>query len=227
MAHEEEPVFTRELDCIRKVVHHPSAKQLLDAYYDPDGPFAATSFLDFGENPPRAISVADILAPSFLGVPIWPQAARRLLSQEPEELLDFLALSEGRELGQSDAFEPGDPVYDAAGSAWWALRGLPDFGGVRAYKLLARKRPALMPVIDRRVEWVLHDPYSSTIWTLFDSAMRDEGIRSALQVLTAPPSTPDLRTLDTLLWMLGSNGRAAQKTRVLAGLTTEAWRPHP
>lgn len=218
-------MFTDELARILEFVYHPAAQELLDAYYDPDGPFAATSFLDVGENASLSVSAADILSPSFLGVPIWPQAARKLLSQQPTELIDFLTMSEGRELGQRDPFEPGDSVYDAADSAWWALCGLPDFGDARAYKLMARKRPALMPVVDSRVLWVLGDPSGLTIWTLFDVAMRDEGIRVALKGFKVPTDTPDLRTLDTILWMFGSDGAPAKRVRADLGLSREPWRP--
>jgi hypothetical protein len=48
--------------------------QLVEAYFDPEGPFAADTFDSIGTNDPAAIGPDDLLAVTYLNVQFGPQA---------------------------------------------------------------------------------------------------------------------------------------------------------
>lgn len=89
---------------------------------------------------------------------------------------------------------------------WAKLETIEGVGWVTANKLLARKRPQLLPVYDRMVKARLQ-PRSSDLWIpLRNSFLRDDGamierlaeIRSRAE-LDVTPSL--LRVFDVAMWM--------------------------
>jgi Family of unknown function (DUF6308) len=137
------------------------AEGLIADYFDPEGTFAGASFDLFGRNEQLDISSDDLLAVSLLDVPIKPKALRRLLDGKCQS---FSRCLEGVPVNMD--------LWDAQPEHIWAiekaddwLRTLHGFGPVVASKLLARKRPRIVPVVDSVVLAQLGQPrdaYTST-----------------------------------------------------------------
>ncbi len=79
-------------------------------------------------------------------------------------------------------------------------------GWVTAGKLLARKRPHLIPVYDNVTRCVLDRP-ESRVWESFRTELRSEGgafvrsLRDLHERSEIPTAISALRVLDVLLWM--------------------------
>lgn len=88
---------------------------------------------------------------------------------------------------------------------WHLLREQEDLGWVTAGKLLARKRPRLVPVYDDIVKCAMGKP--GNFWTALRSALRHDGcrllrdIRALKETSAIPPAVTELRTLDVAVWM--------------------------
>lgn len=121
---------------------------------------------------------------------------RRLLDDCPIELSQFLDASVERVLGEPEPFAPGEEAYGAALGAWRVLRSrtVPGVGKVRASKVLARKRPRLIHVVDDRIKEVLGLDGEHDVWQVFDEAMRDVVIVQKLAGLSVPASVPPLKS---------------------------------
>lgn len=72
-----------------------------------------------------------------------------------------------------------------------------------AGKLLARKRPELIPIVDGVITGRL-GCVSGTYWTTFRQVLRDDSRRERIASLA--PDVPVLRVLDTLMWMHWKKG---------------------
>jgi hypothetical protein len=131
------------------VLEPPQAKPLVAAYFDSDGPFAAESFDALGVNDPYAIGTDDLLACTFLDVRYPPLAVRRLLDRDRDTLARLL-----KEVPPEPyLWEATDGVLPRAKRVWdFLCKNYHGVDAVLAGKLLARKRPRLIPVIDK---WVV------------------------------------------------------------------------
>lgn len=196
----------------------PPAEGLLAAYYDKAGPFAGDTFDRFGLNDPDKVGADDLLAVSMLDVPIKPLALRRLLGDRADQVTEAMAA-----LPRSlDLWDAGNAVLDAVDIADDLLRTFDGMGPVVASKLLSRKRPRLVPVVDSVVLRLLDQPpdaYKSARRQL-SRWLQDPDLLTRLHELTGP--LPDgvsaLRALDVVLWMRGSGSRNARKARERQGL---------
>ncbi|MFD6750700.1 DUF6308 family protein, partial [Streptomyces anthocyanicus] len=100
-----------------------------------------------------------------------------------------------------DVVADGSP----ADQAWHLLRDQPDVGWVIAGKLLARKRPRLLPVYDRVVRCAVGRPPS--FWLALRTALREDDAavhRRLLQlreVAGVPGTVSALRVCDVAVWM--------------------------
>ncbi len=79
-------------------------------------------------------------------------------------------------------------------------------GVARTSKLLAAKRPALVPIRDEAVSTLLGNP--PDWWTHFQQALADESLRGRIEKIGEPWQqsnglTP-LRTVDVILWMIAT-----------------------
>ncbi|MFF7551060.1 DUF6308 family protein [Streptomyces canus] len=102
-----------------------------------------------------------------------------------------------------------DAAHLAAGSpadtAWHLLTAQPGIGWVTAGKLLARKRPRLLPVYDQVVCCLLGRPAS--VWLSLHAALRadDGALHHELLTLRRAAGVPEtvsaLRVCDVMLWM--------------------------
>lgn len=141
---------------------------------------------------------------------------RALLGGEASTITDLLeAVPVDRPLWQAS-----DTDLDGVGAAWDLLRRQDGVDWVTAGKLLARKRPRLIPVFDSVIESALQPP-PDRFWVTLRAALRDDERRAAVEALRPPGLTmrvSTLRLLDVAIWMRFSEGTNARKERARLGL---------
>lgn len=204
---------------MREIVEEPGA-ELVARYYS-DERFAGTLFDEFGENPADRMTADDLVAASLLDVRFGPEAVRALLV---DGIADSLL-----------ARIPGDlPIWAAdydevlsvnapAGRLWAHLTDIPGVGGTRASKLLARKRPALLPILDSVIRERLRLG-NIDAWGALRDVLVDEEIRSALDGLASKldgPAPTTLRLLDVATWMRFSESDNARSVRHDLGMAVQ------
>lgn len=158
----------------------------------------------------------DLVAVTMLGVSVAPHGAVDLLT-DPEghwkELLSAIPLDARLEESASDRLiAQGGPAWEL----WERLANPtgtypmnPDgIGSVIAGKLMARKRPHLIPVYDRRVKALFRRPaIDHTFWASLADALRANGFAlwEQLVLLRAQAGIGEdistLRVLDVIAWM--------------------------
>ena len=144
----------------------------------------------------------DLVAVSMLGVHVPAAAARSILEDDATTL--HVLLSQVRP--DRDLWEAADQEIDRSSPAWELWRRLDRYHGVGwtiTSKLLARKRPRLLPVLDD-VVLQASGLHIDDAWTEFRAVLTDDRVK-ALQSLRAAaglgPEISVLRVLDVLLWM--------------------------
>jgi hypothetical protein len=144
---------------------------------------------------------SDIVAVETLSVTVPPEAAAKLLVTDGERFNSLLRqIPREQDLWQVRrlAVDVGSPADDLHA----ALRTLPGVDWVTAGKLMAAKRPRLIPILDNRVKDLLKPPEGLFWLSLYDE-LSDESCRAAIaQACTsAPPHVTLLRRIDVALWM--------------------------
>lgn len=152
-------------------------------------------------------TAADLVAVSLLSVDVPGTAALRILGTKAAELTAVLKeIPTDRELldATDDEVGPGSPADDL----WRALRDA-GVGPVTTSKLLARKRPKLLPVIDSVVKRVLRHPLRASYWlTLRAQLNLDDGrLYRDLLAIRKQAGLGDeisvIRCFDVVVWMIG------------------------
>lgn len=194
----------------------PLLGDLVTAYFDPRQPFAGRTFDFSGQNPPNEIVSDDLLAVTLLDVRWTPLAVRGLLSDRATEVCDLLSQIDSK----TDLWaEDGGEQLDASLPLWKLLDSLDAVGDTKASKLLARKRPRLIPITDSIIASAVGTP--GRTWPTLRLCFQDGLFRERLENLR-----PDgaegislLRIFDVAIWMLYSRSKAARKVRGKIGLT--------
>lgn len=193
----------------------PPADQLLVSFFDPNEPFAGSTFDDLRDNPRDEFCPSDLLAASLLDVRFGPQAVRALLESGPTSISKYLA-----DIPDNvDLWNATDEDLSSAGALWAAVRRLPGVGPTKTSKLLARKRPRLIPIVDSVIRKAL--PLGQDSWESLRSALRDEHVRMSIEHVRPAgvgPNVSTLRLLDAATWMRYSNSVEVKKVRRLAGI---------
>jgi hypothetical protein len=160
-----------------------------------------------GDRPEVAdrITAEDLVAVQTLSVTVPAPVALDILEGRLGTRLSGLLQAIPRDIDMVDA----DALVVADGSpadqAWHLLRDQPDVGWVIAGKLLARKRPRLVPVYDRVVRCAVGRPPS--FWLALPAALRadDRALHRHLlalrQVAGLPETVSALRVCDVAVWM--------------------------
>lgn len=106
----------------------------------------------------------------------------------------------------------------AAHALWNKFTTVPGFGDTRASKLLARKRPLLVPIYDDFVRAAVGIPNSHHFWEpMRDSLMADESTlykraEAARIDLGLPDDITPLRVIDVVLWRVGATKMGPRRT---------------
>lgn len=212
---------------LNTLLHHERTPQLVAAFFDPNGPFEGDLLHSLPGNAPHEITIEDLFAITLLDVRVAPPGVRRLLydSETKAQVHDLLSvLPTGVDIwhGQHWLRPEGE-----AHQLWRKLQREGDrVGPVTAAKLLCRKRPRLIPIIDEVVEGIIAVP-SSLHWTLVQEIMQSDDRREVLISLRPSwisPEVSTLRLLDVTLWMWGSQARATKLVRRRLELPVDGWR---
>lgn len=202
-------------DAVLRAVSAPTVPHMVRAYYDPDGTFAGLTFDTVGNNPADRFSTDDALAISLLDTALTPKAVRDLTEARADEFAELLALVPDPTVV---LWEATDAHLDAANSLWrWLCDTINGVGPTRAGKILARKRPALIPIADEVTLRLFKAP-SNGLWVTLRAVLADTEVRHTVEALRGdlPETVTTLRLLDTALWMTGSGSEAARTVRALA-----------
>lgn len=198
------------------------AVALLAAYYQPlsgkSGGFTGGQFDAFDPSGTRAastntITVDDLVAVSLLSVPIPGRAAMQMLTLQRRRFETLLEdIGPDRDLATETSV--AEPDFRPAWDLWRALGALPGIGPTRVSKLMARKRPRLIPIFDSVIdETVLGG--RGVLWAPMHTALRENDYalhRRLLQIRThagLDESISAVRVFDVLAWMEGS-GNASE-----------------
>lgn len=195
----------------------PRLSELLAAYYDPAGGFAGVTFDSLGANPPNEITRDDLLAVTLLDVRWSPSAVRRLLGEDGTQATILLVGINS----VMNLWEASDDTLAAIEPMWDLLTSYPGVGETHASKLLARKRPRLVPITDKII--VDRVGASGRTWQTLRYGLQDPSLRVAIAALRPPRARTAsvLRLLDVALWMLHSESIAAKDARNAAGIALE------
>ncbi|MEU3297677.1 DUF6308 family protein [Streptomyces longwoodensis] len=182
-------------------------------YVDP--PFGKTRYGGDGEHVADCFDSDDLVAITMLSVSLEPHGAMNLLT-DPDghwaRLLSLIPRDARLENPGSDVLmEEGGPAWELwerlAGSK--AYLGKPDGSGpVVAGKLLARKRPHLIPIYDIRIKQLFERPKADhSFWAALAAALRaDNGaFHDQLVCLRGKAGIGEdigvLRVFDVIAWM--------------------------
>jgi hypothetical protein len=201
-----------------KVLDPSTAAPLVRAYYKGvDGvAYTGAKFDTLARGGHRAdaaddITYDDLVAVTLLGAEIPPEAALRLLGPDARAVSSLLrGLPRLQRLASVDVDELHEPDHPAT-QLWTLLRT--DLDKATASKLMARKRPHLIPVWDpvigrelgpvkghwRRVHAIATD-HAHTLAAI----RREAGVASGVSLL---------RILDVTLWMRGTAAAAKKQKK--------------
>lgn len=195
----------------------PQLEKLLASYFAHDGPFAGHTFDSIGENPSDEFTASDLLAVTLLDV-VFPAPAVREVLENPSQWRPLLAAVPST----LRLWEMTDPVYRDADSLWRKLTKLPGVGPTKAGKLLARKRPTLIPIYDEVIATFLA-PAPGRFWWQLRDALREPARRKRVEELARglDRGVTTLRALDVAIWMRCGNSMNARAARIDVGLPAE------
>jgi hypothetical protein len=207
-------------ESIADLISRPRAHELVAAYFDPDRGFAGAMFdgLDpnglLADNPADRFTVDDIAATSLLDVRFGPTAVRALLGSQDISFA-LKAVPERLPLWKAD-----EPELQLANDLWILVRDIGGVGRTRTSKLLARKRPDLVPIVDSVVAKALQLHVDT--WRPLAQALEGEHLRHAIDDLRpehVSQKISTLRLLDVLVWMSCSRSRAAVEVQIELGVS--------
>jgi Family of unknown function (DUF6308) len=162
-----------------------------------------------------AVQMLSIDVPAEISIALLHGELGRQVSHLLREIPTDVALGDPRALVHVSKDSPAD-------QAWRLLEQQPGSGFVTAGKLMARKRPHLIPVYDSVVRCALEAP--DQFWQILNSILADErtGIRRRLADLRAtcrvPVEVGELRVLDVVVWK--GHRESHQRTGCIAPGTT-------
>lgn len=205
-------------------VNEEKAASLLAAYYRTltNGRLAYTgsyfnSWAGGGDTNDNAdtITANDLIAVSFLSVKIPGEAAIGILDTHNEKISGLLGrIPADRDLADvsPDEFAEMYGKNSAAVKLWRLLRGSDTgrwgVGPTKASKIMARKRPRLIPIYDSVVAPLMGLKDSDNQWKAWHAAfLEDPGLSERLRRMKAmsgiEESISNLRVMDIVLWMHG------------------------
>jgi hypothetical protein len=152
---------------------------------------------------PDRFEFCDVLAVEALSVAVPTEAAFAVFFTQAERLNGLLAgIPKNTPIWSEAAAEV---IEDPKSDAWKlhaALDDIPDIGPVTAGKLMAAKRPMLIPILDKFVKEVFVPPVDG-FWTGMREQLLDEETRRVIGDIcaAAPANVTLLRRIDVAVWM--------------------------
>ena len=205
------------LGVIDELVEQPNTTDLVRAFYNPQfanelsdrADFVGELFVTLGDTPSDSFEADDLLAVHLTGMTFRVSTTKALL--EPGKERDKVCCLLSEIPNDVDIWDANEEM-SSANKLWERLVGsrYPGVGWVTAGKLLARKRPRLIPVIDSVIEKRVPLP-DNHYWSLFQNYLRSEGSKEKVESLRpeglSASSTSTLRLLDTAIWCTEAEAR--------------------
>lgn len=155
---------------------------------------------------PNRFEASDILAVETLNVSVPPEAAAALLLSDSERFNSLLR-EIPREQNLWEVRRLDVNVGSPAENLHTALRTLRGIDWVVAGKLLAAKRPKLLPILDNEVNNYLQ-PAKTLFWVSMHDELSETRRRQTISEVCegAPPHVSLLRRIDVALWRAAKRG---------------------
>jgi hypothetical protein len=216
------PSFAESFQVIDALLADP-APELVRVFYQRDAArqysgksdFVGELFTTIGSTHPDTFEADDLLAVHLMGMNFTATATTALLTPGPERDVTSNLLATIPTTVEIWEDEADLSDSSSANELWQRLvheKGT--YSGVNwvtAGKLLARKRPRLIPIVDSVVT-ALIPSRDERYWALFQNYLRTPGAVDRVESLRpegmSRSATPTLRLLDTAIWMRGSKGPA-------------------
>lgn len=214
----------RGLPTILLPKYEPLVVELLRAYFGLGGyprAYTGAHFETVGHpwHDPATIdtvTAADIVAVSCLSVDIPAAASVKMLGTDAPHLAALLR----RIPADLDLWSADDDVLEPGSAAWelWdAIRAHHGLGPTTASKLIARKRPRLVPIYDEVTRLQIGLASSVGQWDRMRELMRTEVEGAALHERLAstaaraglPPAVTPLRVFDAAVWLWANDREKA------------------
>lgn len=182
--------------------------QLVRTYFDADSGFSGHEFETLaggGDAVGRCnvFTADDLVAVTLLEMTVPGNAALDLLDRRASEFSRVLTSIPVDE----DLWNATDELVgpdSAAALLWEQLMSYPGMGWVTTSKLLARKRPRLLPVYDTVVQAALQ-PSSTSFWLPLRQELQDSSLVTRLEEVRDESGVGEkvslLRVLDVAVWM--------------------------
>jgi Family of unknown function (DUF6308) len=171
------------------------------------------SYAGGGDRPgvENRVTHEDVLAVAAVNVTVSAKLCRQLLHEPVAGRLEQLL----RQLPTDvDLWDADDDLLAVAAEAWEMIRTLDEDGHgsadrwVTASKLLARKRPRLVPLYDEKVRRVVALADGTDWWLSLREALRRDcednevrhRVRQAMSEASVPGYVSVLRSLDVIIW---------------------------
>lgn len=199
---------------IRRYIEDPEATDLVRRYFAPSEQtdsglaYSGARFDTFGGGGDAAdtcdrFTSDDLVALSFLAVSVPGHAASAVLERKRHMLNGLLAeIPADVDLWAADESVIADD--SPAAKLFHELDSLDGVGWVTAHKLLARKRPRLLPVYDSVVEAALQ-PNQRAYWRPLRTDLQQDGVVKQLGKIRSAANVDEsislLRILDIVIWM--------------------------
>lgn len=203
------------VDGINATQVSPDVESALKTYFSTEGNgFTGSQFENLiKDSDPHAITDRDLIALTTLSVDVPARAALWILSKEgqdeiSEHLRQIPVDTDIWDPRVKDIFADSGPVMDLWRQLAKANWPIPKFGGglggiTKRSKILAAKRPRLIPVLDRVVAGTL--PVSENRWISIQNVLMNEEYRAKLQKAldheNVPESVSLLRRIDVVIWI--------------------------
>lgn len=161
------------------------------------------------------VTVADLYSVNLLALDIPGAAGLAILNEDAQEITDLLAEIPDKPIGElsTEEFDEHLGAKSAAMKLWKLLRRYKGLGAARVSKLMARKRPHLIPIRDSIVVRVAGFDSNDNDWVLWWKTLRGneelEAEAERLRQVVNQPNLSTLRVFDILLWYSGRDGMHA------------------
>jgi hypothetical protein len=167
----------------------------------PEGPRFSGAYFDqlVDADHPDRFMPTDLVAVTMLSVDVSARAAIWMLDTGQQELSQLLQeVGPDRDIWEAADEELGDG--SPSHRLWCVLQTLPEVGAVTAGKLLAAKRPSLIPIWDGHVAAALGPP-KGHFWLAMRDSLRSSKASVAEVAAEAEVDLPLLRIVDIVVWM--------------------------
>lgn len=178
---------------------------------------------NFKDSDPDRFTAADLYAVTTLSVRVPASAGIRLLNELAEkshellrEIPDEVDFTDLVDDSQGERFAELLGPNSKAVELWRLLCGLYDVGSTTTSKLMARKRPKLIPIWDSEVKTETELPNSNHQWEQFRVLLRTDGVVDRLKRIRLEANAEHLsllRVFDIAVWHAGSASRRASRKR--------------